>query len=78
MGRKGCALVLACVIPFITGCWNGHNTAIRFGDVSIGQQLIDLKRALDERALSPEEYERTKQTLLALSEACGDVDSAED
>jgi len=77
VGKTIRALVIACVIPFIAGCWNGHNTAIRFGDVSIGQQLIDLKRALEEEAIAPEEYEKTKQALLRLSEACGDADAAQ-
>lgn len=29
-----------------------------------GQELIDLKRALDQGAITPEEYEATKQKLL--------------
>ena len=31
----------------LAGCFNGQNTHVRLGDVSLGQQLIDLKRALD-------------------------------
>ncbi len=53
---------------FLAGCWNGKNVhvSVNLGDVSLGQQLIDLKTALDEDAISPREYEQTKQRMLEL------------
>ena len=54
----------------LSGCWNGENVSVSLGDVSVGQQLLDLKTALDEEALTQEEYEATKRTLLALNNLC--------
>lgn len=53
------------------GCWNqGNNSHIELGDISLGQQLIDLKRALEAEALTPQEYESAKQSLLTLNALC--------
>lgn len=55
----------------LSGCWNGDSgVRIHLGDVSIGQQMIDLKRALDEGAVSAEEYESLKQELMNLGAMC--------
>jgi hypothetical protein len=64
--------ILAVIISvfFFAGCWNGRNTQVHLGDVSIGQQLIDLKLALDRNALSQDEYVETKKTLLSLNALC--------
>ena len=61
----------------LTGCWNGGNTAVSLGDVSLGQQLIDLQAALEAQAINQEEYEDAKAGLLALGNACdlGEEDS---
>jgi hypothetical protein len=64
------ASTLLLTLVLLGGCWNGGNTSVRLGDVSLGQQLIDLKRALDEGAMTAEEYEQTKQTLLKLNNLC--------
>ena len=52
------------------GCWNGENVQISLGDVSLGQQLLDLKSALDSSAMTETEYATTKETLLALNSLC--------
>ncbi len=57
----------------LAGCFNGGNNAISLGDVSIGQQLIDLKRALDEGVIARQEFDDTKQTLLQLNTVCGNT-----
>ena len=49
----------------MAGCWNGR-AAINFGDKSLGEQLIDLKKAMDEGAISEEEFVKTKADMLAL------------
>lgn len=54
------------------GCWNGGNDRISLGDVSIGQQMIDLKAALQAGAISEQEYDRLKRALMALGEGCDD------
>ena len=56
---------VALIVPLM-GCWNGGNSNIRLGDVSLGQQLIDLKRALDADAMTPTEYEESRRALLTL------------
>jgi hypothetical protein len=76
MTRK--TLLIATILLFSTGCWNGENTSINLGTVSIGQQLIDLKRALDEGAMTQEEYDQTKQTLLKLNSVCQNTDQEEE
>jgi hypothetical protein len=65
--RAACALA---TVLLLSGCWNGGNHHISLGSVSIGQQLIDLKTALEVDAIDQQEYEATKQTLLALNSVC--------
>ena len=62
------SLLLAMTL-MLSGCWNGHS-AINFGDHSIGDQLIDLKKALDEGAISEAEFEQTKANLLEMVNQC--------
>ncbi len=47
----------------LTGC-GGHEIVRPTVDVSIGQQLIDLKRAREAGALSDREYERQRERLI--------------
>lgn len=48
-----------------SGCWNAdYAREIDFGDISIGVQLMDLKRALDEEAITPDEYATIKQAII--------------
>ena len=68
MKRKYVAVAISCLA--LAGCWNGGNTHVSLGDVSLGQQLIDLKLALDEGAITQEEFEETKQNLLVLNSLC--------
>jgi len=58
-------------VVVLAGCWNSDNARnIELGDVSIGQQMIDLKRALDENAISADEYAELKGALMSLQSAC--------
>jgi hypothetical protein len=59
------------------GCWNGENIHVSLGDVSLGQQLIDLKSALDQGAITPEEFDATKETLLSLNALCQNTEEEE-
>lgn len=47
----------------LTGC-GGHEVVRPTVDVSIGQQLIDLKRAREAGALSDREYEHQRRRLI--------------
>ena len=49
----------------LSGCFNDANNT-QLGSVSIGQQLIDLKKALDTDSISKDEYRQAKADLLSL------------
>ena len=61
-------------IVSLMGCWNGGNSNIRLGDVSLGQQLIDLQRARDADAITRAEFEQAKQALLSAHALCEDAE----
>jgi hypothetical protein len=48
------------------GCWNenGDRSTLALGDVSLGQQFIDLAKARDAGAISGDEYVALKQALI--------------
>jgi hypothetical protein len=60
------------------GCWNGDVSNVRLGDVSLGTQLIDLKRAFEEDAISEEEYEAAREKLIALYAICAEEENTSD
>lgn len=62
MGKYVAVFALALLLG---GCWNGNQDNIHLDSVSLGQQLIDLKVALEQDALSQEEYQQVKQWLLS-------------
>ncbi|MCB1684631.1 MAG: hypothetical protein KDI31_09100 [Pseudomonadales bacterium] len=72
--RCNLALILLS-LSLLSGCWNGENINLRMGDVSVGQQLIDLKRALDEEAIDEEEYERLRTALMQIADVCGNQEA---
>ena len=55
---------LGVVLYALPGCLviGGHSSDTVLP--TVGQQLIDLKKARDQGAISPEEYERLKQQLM--------------
>ncbi len=63
---------LLCMVS--AACWNGGHNEIDLGTVSLGQQLIDLKTALEVGAINGSEYERTKTTLLSLHTICNSIE----
>jgi hypothetical protein len=67
--RITAAALLTATLTF-SGCWNGDVSNIRLADISLGQQLIDLKRALEEEAISEEEYEAAREKLISLYAIC--------
>ncbi|MGI9326024.1 MAG: hypothetical protein ACR2PZ_12440 [Pseudomonadales bacterium] len=52
------------------GCGDTNVVNVRLGDVSLGQQLIDLQTALDSGAIDQAEYAAAKETILLITEAC--------
>ena len=62
MQRKLIGILVGALL--LGGCWNGDN--VKMGDVSIGQQMIDLKRALDQQAITEAEYQRLKTEVMSL------------
>lgn len=54
------------LIISLGGCWNGDNDSIHLGDVSVGQQLIDLQRAREAGAIDEAEYQRLRSHFMAL------------
>lgn len=64
---KKLVLVLASVMAVVlTGCGGGGaNVRSEVTTVSKGQQLIDLKKALGDGAISQDEYDKEKSKILA-------------
>ncbi len=67
----------------LAGCIDSQNgRSIHLGDVSNGQQLIDLKAALDAEAISEKEYLELKAVLIDAAAACensnGQADEEDD
>ena len=55
--------VLFLLVVFLGGCSIGGGSTRETNKPTLGQELIDLKRALDASAISEEEYRRLKQQL---------------
>jgi hypothetical protein len=63
--------VLLLLILLMSACVEEHNPrTLALGNVSIGQQLLDLKLALDARAISETEYKAVKEDLIASAKFC--------
>jgi hypothetical protein len=63
-------LLLAGLLITSAGCWNSDVSNVSLGDVSVGQQLLDLQAAYEAEALTDEEYELARQKLLSLLDGC--------
>jgi hypothetical protein len=74
-GYVGKKLWIVAALLLLGGCWNGGNQSIRLGDVSLGQQLIDLKTALDQGAVTEDEYQQLRTSLISLHAGCGEESS---
>ena len=66
---KGLVVVLFATL--LSSCIRENNPQInQFGNATLGQQLIDLKRALDKGATSESEYQRLRNELLSAYAGC--------
>lgn len=63
-------IFFAGILMAMAGCWNGDVSNVSLGDVSVGQQLLDLQSAHEAEALNDEEYEQARQKLLSLLDGC--------
>ena len=59
------ALLLLSLL-LLSGCWNenGDRLTLDLGNVSLGQQFVELKAARDAGAISADEYALLKQALI--------------
>jgi len=72
-------LTLLTVSLLLSGCNNTDNAKeIDLGSVSLGQQMIDLKVALDQDAISNEEYAKLKEIVMSVNSSCGEEEETED
>ena len=60
---KGSVAAALCAVMLVAGC-GGHEVVQPAVNVSVGQQLIDLKKARDSGALTQREYESQKALLI--------------
>jgi hypothetical protein len=67
-------IMLTLIIVTSSGCWNSELDSLHLGDVSLGQQLIDLKGALEADALTQDEYDTAHALLLGGANLCVDDD----
>ncbi|HSG88416.1 MAG TPA: hypothetical protein VLA56_04340 [Pseudomonadales bacterium] len=74
MSTASRSLAAGVLLLLLTGCWNGENVHVRLGDVSLGQQLMDLQRAHDTGAIDDDEYARLRAGVMSLAELCADDD----
>lgn len=63
MGNIAKALLVICSLVLLAGC-GGQEVITPAVNVSVGQQLIDLKKARDSGALTERDYIRQKELLI--------------
>ena len=58
--------LIACVAAsvFVYGCGGGATVKTSTSTVSVGQQLIDLKKALDTGSMTQSQYDKAKRDLI--------------
>ena len=67
------------LVPLLVACVQENNSRnISLGDVTVGQQLIDLKVAYDSDAISQSEYGQIKDNLIAASRMCASEEEEDD
>ena len=59
-------VLLLLSLLLLSGCWNenGDRLTLDLGNVSLGQQFVELKAARDAGAISADEYALLKQALI--------------
>lgn len=67
--HKWVLIAAACIIIIVSGCaWsigdNGHESSKHPTQPTLGKELIDLKTAMDQGAITEEEYQAQKRKLM--------------
>ena len=60
-------ILISCILLFTFSCWDGSfnvNKSTSEIHTTTGQELIDLKKALDAGAITQEEYEELKKKIM--------------
>jgi hypothetical protein len=65
MARVLCAVAIALTLAACGGGGSTSTTAVQNTTVSKGQQLIDLKKALDSGAISQRDYDSQRSKILS-------------
>lgn len=72
-------VILAAMVVCLSSCVQENNPRnLRLGNITIGQQLIDLKEALDKGAVSESEYNQIKENLVSASSMCAAAEQDDD
>ena len=64
--------VLTGLVALVAGCGNHDSFTVNLGSASLGEQLMDLKRAQEAGVITEAEYLKAKGHLLVLLEAAAD------
>ncbi|MDA1074882.1 MAG: hypothetical protein O3A63_09015 [Proteobacteria bacterium] len=67
--------LIALGLLFMGGCWNGDQ--VNLGNVSVGQQMMDLSKALEAGALTDIEYAKLKTVLMSIDGVCENTSEAD-
>lgn len=62
--RRLCSLLPLAALCLASGCIAVGSSTKKSGPPTLGQELVDLKAAHDQGAVSDEEYGQTRRTLL--------------
>ena len=72
-------LLPVAVVLLLSSCVQENNPRnLRMGDVTLGQQHIDLKRALEEDAVTESEYKTIKANLVNAASMCDAAEEDDD
>ncbi|MEE4280546.1 MAG: hypothetical protein V2I41_01290 [Pseudomonadales bacterium] len=67
------------IVLLLTSCIQENNPRnLRMGDVTLGQQLIDLKLAVEADAITDSEYKQMKENLVNAASMCDAADQDDD
>jgi len=79
MNRAARLTLLGLVIVLQSGCVQEvTNRSIGLGDVTLGQQLIDLQTALESEAINETEFDQIKDNLIASAALCSEDEGAKE
>ncbi len=57
-------LAVLCLAGLLLGACGGNTSTVQTGNTTVGQELLDLKRAYEAGIITEKEYERAKRRIL--------------